>query len=82
MLSGSPSQGAKHLADFIDSGVRLVDTLIPQEISFGGSVNLAREFSLKGLKPGVTYYYFISVWDESGNQTQPVTPGEFHTRAV
>ena len=57
------------------------DSLIPQEFRFGSSVDLTREFTLTGLRDGVSYYYFVTVIDASGNITQSVSYGEFHTRA-
>jgi hypothetical protein len=58
------------------------DTLIPQEFNFGSSTDLTREFTLTGLHPGVSYYYFVTVIDASGNMTQSVSYGEFHTNAL
>ena len=58
------------------------DSFIPQEFKFGGSTDLTREFTLTGLRPGVTYYYWVTVVDASGNMTQSVSCGEFHTRAL
>ncbi len=58
------------------------DSLIPQEFKFGGSADLTREFTLTGLRAGVTYYYFVTVVDASGNMTQSVSYGEFHTSAI
>ena len=58
------------------------DTLIPQEFSFGGSSSLTREFTLTGLRPGVDYHYFVTIIDLSGNQTQSISYGEFHTRVL
>ena len=55
------------------------DSLISQEFKFGGSADLIREFTLTGLHPGVSYYYFVTVIDASGNMTQSVSYGEFHT---
>ena len=59
-----------------------IDSLIPQEFKFGGSTDLTREFTLTGLRAGVTYYYFVTVVDASGNATQSVSCGEFHTSAL
>lgn len=58
------------------------DSLIPQEFKFGSSADLTREFTLTGLRPGVSYYYFVTVIDASGNMTQSVSHGEFHTSAI
>ncbi len=58
------------------------DSLIPQEFNFGSSTDLTREFTLTGLRPGVSYYYFITVIDASGNMTQSVSYGEFHTNVL
>ena len=58
------------------------DSLIPQEFRFGSSTDLIREFTLTGLRPGVSYDYFVTVIDASGNMTQSVSYGEFHTGAL
>src|SRR3990167_10109352 len=58
------------------------NTLIPQEFSFGSSAALTREFTLTGLIPGVDYFYFLTLIDNSGNITKSFDFGEFHTRAI
>ena len=58
------------------------DTLIPQELSFGSSSALSREFALTGLTPGVDYFYFLTIIDGSGNITKSFNFGEFHTREI
>ncbi len=58
------------------------DTGIPQEFSFGSSTNFVREFTLTGLRPGVSYYYYVTVIDVSGNVTRAASYGEFHTKVI
>ena len=59
-----------------------VDTGIPQEFTFGSSSDLIREFTIRGLRAGLDYYYTVDVIDAAGNRTTSVVFRQFHTRVL